>query len=383
MKIPFLTILFLVNLHYGHSNVKDSQSDTISEIIESMLLEIKKTKNNYQDLYDQIDLEIQHLNGELFKACHSNTKLDLLINKLNLHEKLERLYQKEESDISKIRYLKGLQIIKILYEKTLSLDHHFATVSTLNDINNISNPNHYPEFINIKESLSTEKKIGFDLTPILGENIYTSVIYSLVSLFSNTNSSKKEKDQDIKQIECILDFTLNIHNNLNIIYFETAYLQKSNDNMIKSIEKLFVDFTKPIGYSTNLIDCRSNDDWDSIKDNLNHYLDKINTILLEYETQHKAKYMLIELEFTIDRLLQFISQYNNFIDQCGKYYEKFAIMLDSYENEQVCAFRIPVEFLKMKENIFISIKKFNTAYKPVEINGSKLKEVLYGIHEYD
>ena len=50
------------------------------------------------------------------------------------------------NDVSKVRYLKGLQIIKILYEKVLSLDHHFASVRSLNEINKISNPNQYPEY---------------------------------------------------------------------------------------------------------------------------------------------------------------------------------------------------------------------------------------------
>jgi len=58
-------------------------------------------------------------------------------------------------------------------------------------------------------------------------------------------------------------------------------------------------------------------------------------------------------------------------------------MLESYENEQQCATKIPLEYKKLKENIVVSIEKFNTAYKPVEINGSKMKEILYGINEYE
>ena len=93
--------------------------------------------------------------------------------------------------------------------------------------------------------------------------------------------------------------------------------------------------------------------------------------------------MQINLEFPIDRLLQFITQYNIFIDQGAKFYEKFGIMLNSYENETQCATKIPLEYTKLKDNIKIAIEKFNTAYKPIEINGSKMKEVLYGINEFD
>ena len=38
---------------------------------------------------------------------------------------------------------------------------------------------------------------------------------------------------------------------------------------------------------------------------------------------------------------------------------------------------------QLKSDIDIAIEKFNTAYKPVEINGSKMKEILYGINGYD
>ena len=58
-------------------------------------------------------------------------------------------------------------------------------------------------------------------------------------------------------------------------------------------------------------------------------------------------------------------------------------MLNSYENEQQCANEIPTEYQTLKNNISLSIEKFNTAYKPIEINGSKLKQLLYGINEYE
>jgi hypothetical protein len=31
----------------------------------------------------------------------------------------------------------------------------------------------------------------------------------------------------------------------------------------------------------------------------------------------------------------------------------------------------------------IAIEKFNVAYKPIEINGSKMKEILYGLNEFE
>jgi hypothetical protein len=92
--------------------------------------------------------------------------------------------------------------------------------------------------------------------------------------------------------------------------------------------------------------------------------------------------MLINLEFPIDRLIQFITQYNGFINEGEKFYQKFNIILNSYENEKQCESKLPLEFKKLKQDITVAIDKFNVAYKPVEINGTKLKEILYGINEF-
>ena len=174
-----------------------------------------------------------------------------------------------------------------------------------------------------------------------------------------------------------------MHNDLNTIYFETVFLQKSNENIMGELQQLFVDFTKPIKYKTPLKECRNTDDWDSVREYLDTYLEALNDALADDSKRYKAHKMQINLEFPIDRLLQFITQYNAFIDQGGKFYEKFGIMLNSYENEKQCASKIPIEYKKLKESITIAVEKFNTAYKPIEINGSKMKEVLYGLNEYD
>ena len=275
--------------------------------------------------------------------------------------------------------------MRILYEKTLALDHHFSSVSTLHEIHKISNPNYYPAFGNLKSILKAKesKKTGFGLSNLLGKNVYTSIVHTLVSLFSNENISKGDKETKLKEIQCILDFTLRMYNDLNIIYFETQFLQKNNETVMQSLQDLFVDYTKPITYANTLKSCRDSDDWDTLRQQLNNYISKLQAIQGDESLRYKAHRMQVNLEFPIDQLLQFITQYNAFIDQSSKFYEKFGIMLDSYENEKQCTNQTPPEYKKLKENIHIAIEKFNTAYKPIEINGSKMKEVLYGLSEYD
>ncbi len=147
------------------------------------------------------------------------------------------------------------------------------------------------------------------------------------------------------------------------------------------VEQLFKDYTKPIRYEYSLDDCRNKDDWDMIDDLLDVYMKRMGEGVTTREQATKNNKMQVNLEFQIDRLLQFIALYNNFIDQGEKYYGKFKLVLNNYENAQLCASVIPAEYRKLADDIDVAINKFKTAYKPVEVNGSKMKELLYGVNE--
>lgn len=382
MKLKIALILLLC-FYKGFCAVNPEEDDP-NRILDEMFLEMRTVQQEYSVKRETIFLQLQEATLLLQKAKTTDEKVDLLIQKDGLKTQLQLLKNNELKDISKIRYIKGLQIIKLLYEKTLSLDHHFSAISTFRDINNISNPNSYPEFVKMKDKLKTtqNKRTGFDLTSLLGNNIYTSVIYSFVSLFTNTSTSKEEKDSSMKNVECILDFTLRMHNDLNTIYFETAFLEKKNDNISEAIKELFTDYTKPLNYTTGLEECRSTDDWENITKALDAYLDNMDKAMEDPSKEKGARSLRINLEFPIDRLLQFITQYNNFINEGVNFYEKFSIMLSSYENEQQCSSKTPIEYTHLKDGIKVTIEKFNSAYKPVEINGSKMKQLLYGISDY-
>lgn len=374
-----LGIVFLL------SNLGIAANEPIDVVIEELANETLIIALKYEAKNTTLYTDLERINAQMKTTQEVREQLQLLIQKDQIKDQLAFNYNSELSEISKIRYLKGLEIIRLLYEKVLALDHHFSAVTTFNEINKISNPNHYPEFVKMKDVIKSksDKREGFGLTSILGKNIYTSVLHSFVSLFTNNKTSKAEKEASLKEVECIIDFTLRMHNDLNTIYFETAFLQKSNENITKELERLFLDFTKPIKYKTALAECRNSDDWDAVKEHLNAYLEELAKARTDKSKKYKAHKMQINLEFPIDRLLQFITQYNNFINQGSKFYEKFKIMLGSYENAKQCESKIPIAYTELKKSIDIAITKFNTAYKPVEINGSKMKQVLYGISEYD
>ena len=375
MKYVAIALLLLVTTTVFAASNKENPNELVAELIQ----EINAINHSFELLIDIKKQELEKVDEALLIAYSSEQKIDLLVEKDRINTEIKKLINETSGEISKVRYLKGLQIIKILYEKVLSLDHHFASVRTLNEINKISNPNQYPEYEKLKELVSSkkDKKNGIDLTSILG----TNTVVSLVQTFTNmlgSSMTKEEKEKELANVECILDFTLRMQNDLNTIYFETAFLQTSNDKVKEEIEILFKDYTKPIGYVASLESCRKSDDWETVNQKMEEYLAKMKTA-----TGTAQFKMQVNLEFPIDRLLQFIIQYNNFIDQGGKFYEKFKIILNSYENEKQCETKLPLEYKKLKTDIDVAIDKFNVAYKPVEVNGTKMKEILYGLNEFD
>ena len=376
-NLKYILILSLLFVNLKSFAIIENNDPNI--VIVALINEIKIINHKYELLIDDKQLQLKQVNKALKEAISTEQKVDLLIEKDFIKSEILDLLKENSGEISKIRYLKGLQIIKILYEKVLSLDHHFASVRTLSEINKISNPNQYPEYEKLKDLVSAkkDKKSGFDLTSVLGTNTIVSVVQTFTNMLGSS-LSKDEKEKEMASVDCILDFTLRMQNDLNTIYFETAFLQTSNTKMKADIELLFKDYTKPIGYVATLENCRANDDWETVTQKMEEYLTKMKTAT--GTTQYK---MQVNLEFPIDRLLQFITQYNNFIDQGGKFYEKFKIILNSYENEKQCETKLPLEYKKLKADIDVAIDKFNIAYKPVEVNGTKMKEILYGLNEFE
>lgn len=355
-------------------------NDDPNVIIDEWGQETKRIHDLFDVTLYRYTHEVNEINIRLKTEKSLEKKVDLLIRKDELQDSIRYVKLEEINQISRIRYIKGLQIIRLLYEKILSLDHHFTSVRTFSEINKISNPNHFPEYAKVKDIIKNKKnkKLNMDLDGILGSNMITSVTGTLINLF-DIDLVSQNKREELRNIECIIDFTLSIHNELNTIYFETSYLQSGNANIKSEIENLFRDYTKPIGYTEGLTVCRENDDWDAVRSKLDSFLQTMSEIQDEREKFKKNA----DVEFPVDRLLQFITLYNNYINEGEQFYRKFKTILNSYQNEEQCKSSIPIEYTKMKEDVEQSIQKFNIAYKPIEVNGSKMKEIIYGLNEFE
>ena len=80
------------------------------------------------------------------------------MEKMEIQEEITKAERKLEIGLDKARYRKGLELIKLMYEKILGLDHHFHSLQTYQNVIQLSNPNAYPEFQQAKELLENRLK---------------------------------------------------------------------------------------------------------------------------------------------------------------------------------------------------------------------------------
>ena len=300
-----------------------------------------------------------------------------------LVQQIEKTERAIKVRLDQVRYRKGLELIKLMFEKILGLDHHFHSLQTYQNIMQLSNPNAYPAFVASREELNKKltKKSSVQLPSILSSNPFLSASYSIVtSIIGGGNSD--EKEADLEDIACILDFTVRMNADLNTIYYETEFLKESNASLKGECERLFRDYSKVIGYRMPLEDCRKEDDWENVYIHLENYilqLEQMNSDSTNQIANSRAFTRgIANLEFSIDRLLDFMDNYTDFINQGEKYYQKFQVIVSNYQNESQCTEELPVQFTALKQDIKYSIEKFKDAYFVAELKGSKLKDLLYG-----
>lgn len=290
--------------------------------------------------------------------------------------------QKQELLMLKTRYKKGIEIIKIVYEKLLALDHHFTGMQTYQNVMLLSNPTTYPDFQKTKAIMEGKMKKGFSLKmpAILNTNPYLSGAFTIVSSLLGEGDTK-EKEKDLEKIACILDFTVRMTNDLGLIYHETEYLKSSNTTLKKDCEKLFEDYTKVVGYMVSIDKCRKGDDWETLNEALNAYMLKIDEQLKANPTGTQSLKMKSNLDFATNRVADMVNKYRNYVTQGTQYYNKFDKIVSSYENEGACQEKLPRQFSELKFDIKTTIEKFTNTYNLPEIEGSKLKDLMYGLLE--
>jgi hypothetical protein len=306
--------------------------------------------------------------------------LQALALKIHYLEEYDKVEAEGQFNITKTRYRKGIELIKMVYEKVLALDHHFAALQTYQNIATITNPNSYPDFQAAKallEKKSSKSNPPFQLPALLQSNPYVSIASTLVS-FLVVPGDNKEKEAEIGKIACIMDFTVRMSSDLSVINHETGFLRDHNNSLKEESLQLFDDYVSTLGYTTPLDRCRKADDWDKIYEMLDVYVTDMEAILKKTPGDKSVYKKQVNLEFAVDRLVDYINKYSNFVSQGEKYYQKFKSIVSTYENQAKCADQLPKQFEDLRKDIDISIEKFNNSYNLAELKGSKLKDLIYG-----
>ncbi len=186
----------------------------------------------------------------------------------------------------------------------------------------------------------------------------------------------------MEKIACILDFTLRMNADFNVIRNETEYLKNANQAMMEDCERLFQEYTKPVGYFVQLEDTRTNDDWESLSHKLEDAMRAMEEeIANEGNISVNTSRQIVNLEFATQRVIDFISQYSNFIGLGKQYYHKFDNIVSTYQHEDTCQEELPRQFDEMKADIKSTIEKFENTYDLPELQGSRLKDLMFGVTE--
>ncbi len=383
-----VSIVAILLLHLAPIFAFEPNDSLVLQLLQETKTEIQETNQGWLLKINQLQIELAELDELIFLMAKNDTKEDLvkkvnvLLQKDILRNKLGAAAEDYQLELSKIRYRKGIELIKMIYEKILGLDHHFTSLQTYQNVIMLSNPHSFPEFKKAQDILKKQmgKKQSIKLPALLESNPYISMTYTLVaSVFGNGN--KKERENELNQVACILDFTVRMNADLNIIYYETEFLKNNNRALKAECIELFKDYAKVIDYNITLMECRKEDDWEKMYEKLNEYMENIKMDAQKVNSSKSVYNQQVNLEFSIDRLLQFMDKYSAFISSGEKYYQKFQTILNNYANEDICQSKLPRQFGDLKRDIEMSILKFNEAYNISELQGSKLKDLMYGIQD--
>lgn len=253
----------------------------------------------------------------------------------------------DELSLSHLRYKKGLELIRILYEKILSLDHHFSGIRIEQYLRETGSPLSFAAFREYTGELKGKKTAGAD------------------------------------KLACLLMFTMEVQADLRLIAYETGYLTGANSQLLDECRELFAEYTRVIGYDLPLDKCRQADDWERVNLELDRHIGHIRE-RQERGLPGEAEQLLrdhINLEFSVDRLLNFLRNYQFHIQQGVLYYGKFKMILDSHLPAPPCSGEFPDHWVQFRMGVDRALEAFHKAYQVPELKGSRLKDLLYGFSD--
>ena len=387
MKNAVSLFALLGGLLLSTSLFAGANADTLAfgRILVELQSEANATAAFFQKKRASLNAQLEAVNLELAaQAGHNKRKFQRALQaKLQLLEAQDLLEEQSDVSMLRTRYRKGVDLIRVMYEKILGLDHHFTGLHTYQNINTLSNPNSYPEFAKAKEMIDKNKnrRYSLKLPSLLESNPLVSATFMLVGLLMG-EGSQEVKEAEAEKIACILDFTVRMNADLGIIRNETEFLKNANQTLLQDCQRLFADYAKAVGYHVSLEECRNSDNWEALFEKLDEKMEALESGLSNGDGPVLASSKdLVNIEFATQRVSDFITKYSNFIGQGTQYYQKFDHIVNTYQHEDACQAQLPSQFAELKTDISSTIEKFNNTYNLPEIQGSRLKDLMYGVGE--
>jgi len=126
----------------------DSIAIWIQPFVEKAYNDLSQLEKEHLDLTEPLRMRLSDVNHTLSDPRNRNPEsgFQLLWEKIQLEATLKSMVQDHELKLLKLRYRKSIEIVKMLYEKVLSMDHHLSSLKAQQGLSNLSNPNTYPEF---------------------------------------------------------------------------------------------------------------------------------------------------------------------------------------------------------------------------------------------
>jgi hypothetical protein len=237
--------------------------------------------------------------------------------------------ESDEVQLSFRRYRKGISLMRTLYEKLLALDHHFSGANT---------------DWNWQRPVRAIASTG-DLTPLQGEN-------------------QREELVELMYRQ---------------VYREMMYLRIRNESLLQDCKHLFVQYTSVVDYHTNLELTRGTDNWEALEAQIDLLEQNWGQAFDKDPNSQWRKH--IDIEFSVDRVLDFLNRYLDHVRDCRMHFqalEKWAIQERQYHSVDP---HLQEDWKWLERQVRQALLRFESAYALPEIEGSRLKDLLYGFSD--
>ncbi len=287
----------------------------------------------------------------------------------------------EELVLTVRSYRRGIDLLRLLYEKALSLEYHFASLQLDHRIEQLSNPMNFEDFrksVSQLESLN-KSSVKVKMPELLLENPQSSVFY-VMNLAMNAKGAPEQRQQILDSMACLLNYIMNMQSDLDDLYYENKLLYLRTTDLRQRCEKLFADYTAAVDYDKPLSECRASDDWDELDAYISRKAEEIGAGMdaPKAAVREAAYRKLINFAFSVNRLVDYLDFYDEVLNSGRHMYRECELILQHLTKVKTCSASTPEELRRLQYEISEAIERFDRAYETVELKGSRLKDILYG-----